>query len=93
MRPSNCQELIDQRVNYPADHERVVKMVGEKTIHTPVGGTEAIADVLDRSGHSTYKSSREVRMALIGNLGESHIGRKHYDDRGPNYHEFQSVSF
>lgn len=92
MRPSETRELLDRAVSFPVDHDTLVQRIGYRTIEAPNGDGESLSDILERTGSESYQSPDDVYNAIMGNLGDAYIGRKYYDDRGPNHHEFDNIS-
>jgi hypothetical protein len=82
MRFTDTQELFDDACEYPVEAATLQEQLGDVEIEAPTGDTETVAAVLARSNVRTYESSADAYTAMVGNLDESFIGRKYYDDRG-----------
>ncbi|MFW5929204.1 MAG: hypothetical protein ACOCT0_02145, partial [Halobacteriota archaeon] len=61
-------------------------------IDCPSGEARCIQEVLDRDDVDEYATVDEVLESLMTNLDADYVGRKRYDDRGPN-HDVDHVSF
>jgi hypothetical protein len=81
MRYSETEQLFEQSCTFPINHQTVIEQVGDVKLTTPTGDSIAVGDVLELTDETTYRSSNELYLSLLGNLGDSFIGRKYYDDR------------
>ncbi|MFP4632344.1 MAG: hypothetical protein ACOCT0_02085 [Halobacteriota archaeon] len=93
MRLSEVRDLIVKEVSLPASCDDVVDSIGDVCIETPHGSEENIGSVLERCGEREFESVDELYDSVVGSLGEAHVGRKKYDDRGPSLGEGEEVSF
>lgn len=81
---SDMQAVVDELLTYPVAHAAVIERVGALTISSPGGDSVTVKEVLDSVEVEGYTTSEELYTAIIGNLDDSFIGRKYYDDRGGN---------
>lgn len=79
---SEMQQVIETSVEFPITHDTVLEELGDITLTAHTGDAIAVGDVLSRSGEHTYQSSDMLYTTIIGNLGDSFIGRKYSDERG-----------
>jgi hypothetical protein len=94
MRLSETRDQFVTEFSFPVEHGTVVDAMGGIELDAPHGEPESIGEVLGRTDDNpTYRSADELYDALVGSLGEGYIGRKHYDDRGPNPQETDDVHF
>lgn len=94
MRISETRDLFASRIEFPEEKDAVIDRVGDVMLETPHGDeSESLADVIERSGVHEYSSVDELYDCIIGNVGDGFVGRKYYDDRGPNYGDVEQVSF
>ncbi len=82
MEVSGTRELIEETCTFPIDSEAFIEELGDVELRAPSGHTTSIATVLAGLDDDTYHSVDEVYSAVLGNLDDEFIGRKHYDDRG-----------
>jgi hypothetical protein len=92
IRLSEACDLFSRELTFPVDREGVVEETGEVCLSSPTGATETIGDVLGRYEGETFESNDELYDTLVTYLGEEFIGRKGYDDRGPNPQYDEEVS-
>lgn len=78
---NEVRDLLDQACDYPIEHEALVEAVGDVTIDAPADGSETVDAVLDRAGKTRYRSADDAYQTLLACVGETYVGRKHYDDR------------
>jgi hypothetical protein len=82
---SEIHKLVETGFEFPLTTAAVLEQVGEKEIEAPnPSESETVATILARSGEETYYSEDDLLSALQNGLSEEYIGRKYYDDRGPN---------
>lgn len=81
MEYSNIQQLLDQSIEFPITHGRLDDQLGAVELTAPTGDSVPLSEVLARADESEYGSSEILYTAIIGNLDETFIGRKYYDDR------------
>jgi hypothetical protein len=84
MDPTDTYDGFATKFNYPVDREEIIEAAGDTDIRAPTGPSDSLATVLERTETRTFQSPRELHEAILANLGEQYIGRKHYDDRGTN---------
>ncbi|WP_135364945.1 DUF5789 family protein [Halosimplex halophilum] len=84
MRITETRQLFTESCEYPTDAATVADRVGDVEIEAPTGDTTTVETVLARSNVRTYESADDAYTALMGNLDDSFIGLKYYDDRGDN---------
>lgn len=85
MRIGNLPDFLEEELAYPIDRASVVDQIGAVEVDAPDReDTETIAAILGSLGPETYDSADELYRTIVGNVGEEHIGRKFYDDRGQN---------
>ncbi|MFB6219615.1 MAG: hypothetical protein ABEH77_10670 [Halobacteriaceae archaeon] len=84
MRPNDTYDHFEAEFSYPIDREDVIEAVGETALTPPRGAPESIGEVLGRAEATTFHCPRELFETLTAHLGEQYVGRKFYDDRGPN---------
>lgn len=82
MRYSETRELIDESIEFPISHESCVDELGEVELTAPTGDSVPVGEVLNRAGEPEYQSSEMLYNTIIGNLDDSFIGRKYFDERG-----------
>lgn len=82
MEYSDTEQIVDQLLEFPMTHTAVVEQIGTIEITSPTGNSVTIQDVLDPVEEERYLSSDALYTTIIGNLDETFIGRKYYDDRG-----------
>lgn len=82
MEYSDTERIVDQLIEYPVTHTSVVERIGTIEITSPSGESVTIREVLDPVNEESYPTSDALYAAIIGNLDETFIGRKYYDDRG-----------
>lgn len=83
MRKENLAGYLEEELSYPIDRDEVVERIGSVEIAAPDSDdSETVARIVEPLGRETYDSSDELYTTIIGNLGDEHIGRKFYDDRG-----------
>ena len=84
MRLRNVREEIEDCVDCPAELGMVLDEIGNEKLEAPGGESETVAQVLERDGTETYKTTVELYESILCNLSEAYVGRKAYDDRGPS---------
>lgn len=82
MKYSDTEKIVDQLIEYPVDYTTVVERIGTIEIASPSGDSVTIQEILDPVEEESYLTSDALYAAIIGNLDETFIGRKYYDDRG-----------
>ena len=85
MKVNELADYLEGELSYPIERTSVMEAIGDVEIESPDNGrTETIGDTLEPLNEESYSSSDELLHAIVGTLGDEYIGRKFYDDRGPN---------
>jgi hypothetical protein len=93
IRLAEARDLFSQELTFPVSCSEVIGVVGDVHLQSPTGSTESLGDVLGRcEGEVVFESNDELYDTLVTYLGEAHIGRKNYDDRGSNPQHDEEVS-
>lgn len=87
------QTTLKSRLDMPIDQETVVENLGDVEIDAPTGDSETVAEILNRDPTEVYDSAEDVYYSILSNLDEVYVGRKFYDDRGPNPMKSEVISF
>ncbi|MDT3435381.1 hypothetical protein [Haloarcula sp. 1CSR25-25] len=82
MEYSDTKQVVDESFEFPVTHTAVVEQIGTTEITSPSGDSITIQEVLAQVEEESYPSSDALYTTIIGNLDETFIGRKYYDDRG-----------
>ena len=82
MEYSDTQQLVDENLEFPATHATVIEQIGTIEITGPSGDSVTIREILDPVEEESFPTADSLYTAIVGNLDESFIGRKYYDDRG-----------
>jgi hypothetical protein len=82
MRYSETKQLIDESIEFPTSHESCVEELGEVELTAPTGESVPVSEVLNRAGEPKYQSGEMLYTTIVGNLDDSFIGRKYFDERG-----------
>ncbi|KDS90459.1 hypothetical protein FK85_14205 [Halorubrum saccharovorum] len=82
MEYTDTKQIADQSLDFPATHTAVVEQIGAVEVTSPSGGSVTVQEILDSVGEESYPTSDALYAAIVGNLDETFIGRKYYDDRG-----------
>jgi len=93
LKPAETRELFARECSFPIDRDAVIERLGDVAIESPNGDGSDLATVLARSSDSSYGSAEELFTTLMGNLGDEHVGRKHYDDRSSTQNDDSELSF
>ena len=91
--PSDTRELFARECSFPTEREAVIDAVGDVVIASPNGDPTDLETVLERSEETSYGSVGELHSTVMANLGEGHVGRKHYDDRSSARRQETELSF
>lgn len=89
---NDVYEKLEREVDPPVTRRELLETCRDVEIDCPAGEDTEMKDVLKLDDASSYRCLQEIHETVMGNLDESHVGRKYYDDRGPNYGTDQ-VSF
>lgn len=79
---SETEQVVDTSLEFPVTHSAMVEQIGAIELTSPSGTSMTIQEILDPVEEERYQSSDALYTAIIGNLDETFIGRKYYDDRG-----------
>ncbi len=82
MRYTDTAQIVDQSFEFPVTHTAVIERIGTIKITSPSGDSVTIRDVLEPIEEESYLTSDALYTTIVGNLDETFIGRKYYDDRG-----------
>lgn len=82
MNYSDTEKIVEQLIEYPVTHRAMVEQIGTLEITSPSGDSVTIQAILDPVQEESYLTSSALYTAIVGNLDETFIGRKYYDDRG-----------
>lgn len=78
---SDVRDHVEEKCEFPIEHDALIEVVGDKAIQAPTTETETIGSVLDRTSASHYRSAEAVYRAVKGNVGDAFVGPTNYDDR------------
>lgn len=92
MRIPETRDLIVSEIDFPASRSEVEDAIGDVCLENPGGSEEELREVLERCGVREFESADELYDAVVGNVSAGHVGRRNYDDRGPNLGD-EEVSF
>ena len=81
MEYSKTRQLIDQSIDFPITQESLVEQLGTVELTPPTGDSVPLSEILTRANEPTYSSAEMLYTTIVGNLDETFIGRKYYDDR------------
>ncbi|WP_311174089.1 hypothetical protein [Halobellus ordinarius] len=81
MEYSETEQVVEESLEFPVMHSTVIEQIGAVEITSPYGDSVTIQETLDPLEEGKYLTSNALYTAIIGNLGETFIGRKYYDDR------------
>lgn len=84
MEYSEMEAVIDELIAFPVAHTTVIDKVGPLSIQSPSGNSITVKEILDPVKIEAYDSAMDLYSTIVGNLDDSFIGRKYYDDRGGN---------
>lgn len=82
MEYSDTEQIVDESLEFPVTHTAVIEQIGAIEITSPSGDSATIQETLAPVEEESYLTSDALYTSIIGNLGETFIGRKYYDDRG-----------
>lgn len=82
MEYSDTKQFIGESLEFPVTQTAVVDQIGSIELTSPSGDPVTIREILDSVPEESYPSPDDLYTAIIGNLDETFIGRKYYDDRG-----------
>lgn len=82
MEYSDTEQVVDDSLDFPVTHTAMVEQIGTTEITSLSGDSVTIQEVLAPVEEESYLTSDALYTAIVGNLDETFIGRKYYDDRG-----------
>ncbi len=85
MRLNEARRTVEERIEPPVSVEDLRESCGDIEIDCPDGEPTTFTEVLEMDDERSYDCVTEIHESLMSNLPDSHVGRKKYDDRGPNY--------
>jgi hypothetical protein len=84
MRLRDIREYLERELQFPVDGDTVRECVGDLTVDAPdEDDSRTVGDLLPPE-NETYASSDQLADTITAHLPEAYVGRKYYDDRGPN---------
>jgi hypothetical protein len=93
MRLPELRDRLDKECKFPVENERMAALLEGTRLDAPNGEPVELTTVLDRAEETTYRSLEEIHSAVIANLDERYVGRKHYDDRSRTLGREDELSF
>jgi hypothetical protein len=93
MRLPETRDIIVRRMEFPVSCEEAKEEIGDVVIESPSGYEETVSDALERCGGDSFETADELYDMMVSGLSEEFVGRKGYDDRGPNPMDDREVSF
>ncbi len=88
MRPQQLHDTLQEEFEYPVDHTMVIAQTGDNIVDAPdVTDSETVDEILVSDNDRIYETTGDLVESIYGNLDDSYIGRKYYDDRGANINE------
>ena len=85
MKLQHLLEYFENEFQFPVDHATVLNQIGGVTVDAPDDSdSETIDEILASDNDKIYETSDDLFESVIGDVDDSYIGRKYYDDRGPN---------
>lgn len=82
MEYSNVRQLIDELIEFPITHNRLIEQLGGVELTASTGDSVPVSEVLNRADEPVYQSTNMLYTTIVGNLDDSFIGRKYSDERG-----------
>ncbi|WP_435096215.1 hypothetical protein [Halorubrum sp. N11] len=82
MEYSDTKQVVDQSLEFPVTQTTAVEEIGTVEVTSPSGDSVTVREILDPIEEDRYQTSDALYAAIVGNLDETFIGRKYYDDRG-----------
>lgn len=79
---ADTEQIVDRSFTFPVTHTTVIERIGTTEITSPSGDSVTIQEVLDGIGEESYPTADALYATIVGNLDDTFIGRKYYDDRG-----------
>ena len=94
MRLTDARDRFVSEFTFPVEQEQVLEAIGDVEIDGPTENPETVAEVLERSGVESFRSADDLFDTIIGSISSEYVGRRFYDDRGPNTAlDIEEVSF
>lgn len=94
MRLTDARDRFVSEFTFPVERETVLDELGDVEIDGPTDDPETVEEVLERSGVESFRSADDLYDTIIGSIGSEYVGRRFYDDRGPNTAlDIEEVSF
>lgn len=88
MIPQQLHDALQEEFEYPVDHAMVLTQIGDDTVDAPDDtDSETVDEILVSDNDRIYETAGDLVESIYGNLDDSYIGRKYYDDRGTNVDE------
>lgn len=85
MKPQQLRDDLEEEFEYPVDHATVLDRIGGATVDAPDDtDSETVDEILPADHDRVYETADDLYNSIYGNLDDSYIGRKYYDDRGAN---------
>lgn len=82
---SDLPEFLDDELSYPIDLDGVLAEIGEVEIEAPnTNDSETINDIIGHLGDDAFDNPEQLFDTILGNVSDTYIGRKFYDDRSDN---------
>ena len=94
MRLTDARDRFVSEFTFPVERDAVLDRLGDVEIDGPTEDPETVGEVLERSGVESFQSADDLYDTIIGSIGSEYVGRRFYDDRGPNTAlDIEEVSF
>lgn len=84
MKLTDARDRFVSEFTFPVAYDTVVDQLGDVEIEGPTNDPETVEEVLVRAETDSFYSADELFDAIIGSLSSDYVGRRFYDDRGPN---------
>lgn len=92
MRLQEVPDRVANELDFPVDLETVIDEIGHLEIEAPDSeDTQTIGELMGHLEEGRYENAFELADDILGNVPDTYIGRKHYDDRSPNPADVQEV--
>lgn len=79
---NRIHELFDEST-FPATTEDILAEFDDVVVQYEAGGSDELSTILDTSGHETYESIDDLRLAILNGVQRDAVGRPRYSDRSP----------
>jgi len=88
MERTELPAFLESRLDFPVGVDAVRAEIGTVEIEAPDSADSVTIDsLLEDLGEDSYESAAMLDRMLSGQLPDEFVGRKFYDDRGPNVDE------